>query len=677
MTTIVSEFTAKRIVVDTPAPVAEVVARLDVELSKERAGPKLLEFLRGAKTRDELERGIDEISGGKDFVLFALAPHHNWRNAYNGSTDSPKAFQYTFGNPLVAQTMLRHDSAAALHVPLRLLVLEKADGTGTEIIYLLPSSVIAIPKEGTVHEELKAAAEVLDKKVERLVQTIVGFIPPSPGSPSGDSISSLPSVSSSFLFSSGPGSPPHSLHHPSPHHAHLDADAELHDSTQGLIIPSLALPSPARRPTPYGQMLGDLRLLVLAPRHAASSSTALVNSLLEENEDIVDLGSWEEEVCEDLPAAAILRASTDWVEHRDAHGLERTEPARNVEIVELPGYDPLDDVERIISRTLPIVHSPFYQISEALNPSYPPNSLLANLLSSSSTPLYTALILLWVTAPTQTEKALLEALSPHIPVIVLPPLPSHPSYPLHAANISSFPSSVYSSVYASPMPAYHGEPSTPATTAPLSAFRPSSPRALRTGLFRSPETLANLRTEAADRFLRWREVERAVDRICAAAAADGDARASWAYKSSAPTRKGRATWDKARWEAEWEGALSRDVAAGVQRRRRTQAGASVSTVRAEEQSERLRRASQACLPSPFDPLHAGSLVAFSFSLVGLARARLVRSISSLFVGPSEDEIATEEKVARRGSKTSAISFVFPLVGALCAGIGLGWFLAGR
>ena len=61
--------------------------------------------------------------------------------------------------------------------------------------------------------------------------------------------------------------------------------------------------------------------------------------LLEDNEDVVDVGQWE-----DAEYGRVLRASTDWVEHRDAHGLEKFEPIRNVEIVELPGYDHTTDV---------------------------------------------------------------------------------------------------------------------------------------------------------------------------------------------------------------------------------------------------------------------------------------------------------------------------------------------
>jgi hypothetical protein len=155
-------------------------------------------------------------------------------------------------------------------------------------------------------------------------------LPSPPDSPSTDSVSSFPSVSSSFFFSSAAASPPHSR----------PQSDETRDSTQGLIIPSLTLPAALRRPTPYGQTLGDLRLLVLESEGAGKNfSTGL---LLEDNDDVVDVDQWE-----DAEYGRVLRASTDWVEHRDAHGLEKFEPTRNVEIVELLGYDHTTDVHHL------------------------------------------------------------------------------------------------------------------------------------------------------------------------------------------------------------------------------------------------------------------------------------------------------------------------------------------
>ena len=166
---------------------------------------------------------------------------------------------------------------------------------------------------------------------------------PSPSSPSGESVSSLPSVSSSFLFSSGPGSPPHlglglQHEHGPPEHGHGDSS---------LIIPSLTLPSALRRPTPYGQTLGDVRLLVLG--HAGNNAEAVAQVFAEECEDIVEIGEWEafEAETDDQVRAKVLRLSTDWIEHRDAHGLEKHEPSKNVEVVLLQDYGPDDDVSRL------------------------------------------------------------------------------------------------------------------------------------------------------------------------------------------------------------------------------------------------------------------------------------------------------------------------------------------
>jgi hypothetical protein len=141
-------------------------------------------------------------------------------------------------------------------------------------------------------------------------------LPSPPGSP--DSISSFPSLSSSFFFSSAAASPPYA-------HAHIEQDREL---AQGLIIPSLTLPAPLRQPTPYGKTIGDIRILALGSADPADSPIAGI--LLEGIEDVVDVGA--SELTND---GLVIRASTDWIEHNDAHGLEKFEPSRNVEILDV------------------------------------------------------------------------------------------------------------------------------------------------------------------------------------------------------------------------------------------------------------------------------------------------------------------------------------------------------
>ncbi|KAI9567766.1 hypothetical protein HD554DRAFT_2106744 [Boletus coccyginus] len=395
-----------------------------------------------------------------------------------------------------------------------------------------------------------------------------GALPSPPDSPS-ESISSLPSVGSSFFFSSAAASPPHS--HPQSDHAR--------DSTQGLIIPSLTLPEALARPTQYGKTLGDIRLLVIGD--AAENHTLVSSLLLDDNEDVVDTGDWEA-----TSDGFVLRASTDWIEHKDAHGLEKFEPSRNIELIAR------HNIQGDPSSILPAIHSPFHSLLEIIDQRCQPSVALANLIASPWTPLYTALIILTDSGPSSTENGLIDTFTPHIPVIVL----------RHGPDQTRFPSRPH-----------------------MSSFRPSSPSALRDGLFRSPETLLSLRYEAAERFLRWREVERAVENIAAI------------HRETARCVAERSQgWDKARWEAEWEIRLSQDVA--------TRTRENTVTTRPEGISP----------PVPcVDPLHLSSLLSLSLSLFEPVRDCFHKSMSTAWAKLSDGEA----RVA--------------LLGSFCIGVGIG------
>lgn len=159
---------------------------------------------------------------------------------------------------------------------------------------------------------------------------------------------------------------------------------------------------------------------------------------------------------------------------------------------------------------------------------------------------------------------------------------------------------------------------------PVSAFRPSSTHALRAGIFRSPETVNLLRSEAADRFLRWREIERAACTI---------------HESRTDTRSQQgAAWDKVAWEIEWDATLlSRDVA----RRLRENTATSASG------PGQVRAKNAPCAPAVLDPFHIPSLVMFSLSLIT----------------PWKDIVAQMSLSGRR------LGIV--LAGTLCAGVGIG------
>ena len=74
------------------------------------------------------------------------------------------------GNPLIAITMLKRDLTAGLFVPVELLVIEKEQNGGTEVLYTVPSCLIAgLNKDG----ELLQAVKVLDEKLEALARDIL------------------------------------------------------------------------------------------------------------------------------------------------------------------------------------------------------------------------------------------------------------------------------------------------------------------------------------------------------------------------------------------------------------------------------------------------------------------------------------------------------------------------
>ena len=343
-------------------------------------------------------------------------------------------------------------------------------------------------------------------------------------------------------------------------------------------------------------------------------------------------------------------------------------------------------MDNVAERVLPIIHAPFHEVLGILNREHPPNGTLVHLLSSSSTPLYTALILLTSSSKyvpskftffpslillpaslSSMERTLVESLSQHIPIIILPPSSltssGNPSRELAQRHRSSH----------------------------LSSFHPASLDTLRTGLFRTPSVLATLRTEAASRFLRWREVERAVERVQRSARLSSALpKALVSIPPSAqqtPSPSGdvwsekRERWDKEAWEAQWEGTLSQEVALHLRRRR---SGSARRLAPLSAGGGGNIPVSPPCAGgAAFDPLHLPSLVVFSFSLVRACGARVARAFgirgradgalrrrSSTIRGEERPPQVPAKPGAGRGVGYT-IGLGLALVGAFCAGIGIG------
>jgi hypothetical protein len=76
--------------------------------------------------------------------------------------------RWILGNPLIAITMLRQDIAAGLFVPVELLLVDNTESGGALLIYVRPSSLIAMNGD----PELLAAARALDAKFEALISRV-------------------------------------------------------------------------------------------------------------------------------------------------------------------------------------------------------------------------------------------------------------------------------------------------------------------------------------------------------------------------------------------------------------------------------------------------------------------------------------------------------------------------
>ena len=116
---------------------------------------------------DAFIKHMQAIKGSSDFMLFLKVDHGAWlpRVGLEG-----KAIMYTIGNPLIAQTMLRHSIEAALNVPVRVLIYEDPRSKRGHIAYDLPSSLMSRLK----NKQITAAARLLDEKMAALAMHCTG-----------------------------------------------------------------------------------------------------------------------------------------------------------------------------------------------------------------------------------------------------------------------------------------------------------------------------------------------------------------------------------------------------------------------------------------------------------------------------------------------------------------------
>jgi uncharacterized protein (DUF302 family) len=122
-----------------------------------------------ASARDtaDFEERVRSREGSSGFMLFLAVDHGVWMFHYGSSAGSR---MYTLGNPLIAQTMLRHSVAADLNVPIRVLIYEDKESGTTRLAYDLPSSLMSVFE----NDDVVAAAKKLDAKLMALALHATG-----------------------------------------------------------------------------------------------------------------------------------------------------------------------------------------------------------------------------------------------------------------------------------------------------------------------------------------------------------------------------------------------------------------------------------------------------------------------------------------------------------------------
>jgi len=119
------------------------------------------------KTAGEFESRVRSREGTSGFMRFLTVDHGAWLTRIGLKA---RARMYTIGNPLIARTMLEHDIAAGLNVPVRLMIYEDAASRTTRLAYDLPSSLMS----GLQNEKVSSAAKNLDAKLIALAVHATG-----------------------------------------------------------------------------------------------------------------------------------------------------------------------------------------------------------------------------------------------------------------------------------------------------------------------------------------------------------------------------------------------------------------------------------------------------------------------------------------------------------------------
>jgi uncharacterized protein (DUF302 family) len=144
----------------------DVVAAFEAELGSVEDPAIIPREVAAASSRADFEARISAYEGRSGFMRFLTNDHGAWMSRVGVGA---KIRSYVIGNPLIAQTMIKHDPGVGLNVPIRVVIYESASGDA-RLAYDLPSSLMSRLN----NDEVSAAAIKLDAKLRSLAVLATG-----------------------------------------------------------------------------------------------------------------------------------------------------------------------------------------------------------------------------------------------------------------------------------------------------------------------------------------------------------------------------------------------------------------------------------------------------------------------------------------------------------------------
>ena len=121
-----------RITRTIPKPFTQVLERLHSSI-KQKPSNNGLSILDALQSKETFEKATNAMLGPHDFMQFQQFDHGSWMSLY-GVNGGRNVARIIFGNPQIAITMLEHDVSAGLFVPVEVLIVERVDGKGTDVV---------------------------------------------------------------------------------------------------------------------------------------------------------------------------------------------------------------------------------------------------------------------------------------------------------------------------------------------------------------------------------------------------------------------------------------------------------------------------------------------------------------------------------------------------------------